>query len=290
MSVRLAAQVFSRSTADSLKYVKEKGIEGFEDAEGTIRFCALMNDGLDLFNYRSPFSQKYETHKKPISEKTREDLKEKPHVIVEYLKGLRIWDVEKKRAGQLLIKTPKRVQRNFIKENIRNAKGCAQCIAEKRAAGATSPTGADSWKASGPSKCYIRETSKMPSAIKYNVKIVKRDRSSTRSKRSDSTDGNRAKMSSRGCQTEKRLEADNVLTTCENCGHSLLIFKDKSSSPTPETEDNPNNGISNEVIESRIFKEFSSQDSERSCWETKDNVPKINFSPSVAHAANCEQH
>lgn len=38
---------------------------------------------------------------------------------------------------------PKRVQRNFIKENIRNAKGCAQCIAEKRAAGATSPTGAD---------------------------------------------------------------------------------------------------------------------------------------------------
>lgn len=153
----------------------------------------------------------------------------------------------------------------------------------------------------------------MPSAIKYNVKIVKRDRSSTRSKRSDSTDGNRAKMSSRGkifylpkffsyisflvnmddfsgCQTEKRLEADNVLTTCENCGHSLLIFKDKSSSPTPETEDNPNNGISNEVIESRIFKEFSSQDSERSCWETKDNVPKINFSPSVAHAANCEQH
>lgn len=112
MSVRLAAQVFSRSTADSLKYVKEKGIEGFEDAEGTIRFCALMNDGLDLFNYRSPFSQKYETHKKPISEKTREDLKEKPHVIVEYLKGLRIWDVEKKRAGQLLIKSP--IQCGFV--------------------------------------------------------------------------------------------------------------------------------------------------------------------------------
>lgn len=38
---------------------------------------------------------------------------------------------------------PKRVQRNFIKENIRNAKGCAQCIAERRAAEATSPTRSD---------------------------------------------------------------------------------------------------------------------------------------------------
>lgn len=60
-----------------------------------------------------------------------------------------------------------------------------------------------------------------------------------------------------GCQTEIKLEDGNMLTTCENCGHSLLNMKDRSSSPaTPETEDNTiENGTSNEVIWAQIITE-----------------------------------
>lgn len=50
MKVRLAAELLSKSTASSLKFLRENGQPGFENCEGTEEFCERMNDFFDIFN------------------------------------------------------------------------------------------------------------------------------------------------------------------------------------------------------------------------------------------------
>ncbi|XP_075732489.1 uncharacterized protein LOC119161655 [Rhipicephalus microplus] len=54
MSVRLAAQLFSRSTAIGLKMYREEGVEGLEDSVGTEAFTRIFNDVFDALNAEHP--------------------------------------------------------------------------------------------------------------------------------------------------------------------------------------------------------------------------------------------
>ena len=53
MSVRLAVQVFSRSTAKALETLRKLGIEGFEGSEATEKFIMIINDLFDSLNSRN---------------------------------------------------------------------------------------------------------------------------------------------------------------------------------------------------------------------------------------------
>lgn len=53
MKAKLALQVFSRSVADTLKYLRESNTPGFEDSEGTEMLCRVLNDLWDCLNQRS---------------------------------------------------------------------------------------------------------------------------------------------------------------------------------------------------------------------------------------------
>ena len=54
MKVRLAAQVFSRSTADSLLFCNNNlALDEFKDCEATIKFLLIFNDIFDIFNSKN---------------------------------------------------------------------------------------------------------------------------------------------------------------------------------------------------------------------------------------------
>lgn len=55
MSVKYAAQVFSNSVADGLRYLQEKEVQGFQQCDGTIRFTKLANDMFDVLNRKLPY-------------------------------------------------------------------------------------------------------------------------------------------------------------------------------------------------------------------------------------------
>ncbi|KAH8033008.1 hypothetical protein HPB51_004932 [Rhipicephalus microplus] len=54
VSVRFAAQLFSRSTAIGLKMYREEGVEGLEDSVGTEAFTRIFNDVFDALNAKHP--------------------------------------------------------------------------------------------------------------------------------------------------------------------------------------------------------------------------------------------
>lgn len=54
MKVRLAAQILSRSVADSLQYCKDKlKLDDFQNADATIKFLNIFNDLFDILNSKS---------------------------------------------------------------------------------------------------------------------------------------------------------------------------------------------------------------------------------------------
>lgn len=55
MRVKYAAQVFSNSVADGLRYLQEKEVQGFQQCDGTIRFTKLANDMFDVLNRKLPY-------------------------------------------------------------------------------------------------------------------------------------------------------------------------------------------------------------------------------------------
>ncbi|KAH8010040.1 hypothetical protein HPB51_024390 [Rhipicephalus microplus] len=54
MSVRLATQVFSRSTAVGIKLYREAKVPGIENSEGTETFTRMVNDLFDALNIKLP--------------------------------------------------------------------------------------------------------------------------------------------------------------------------------------------------------------------------------------------
>lgn len=63
MKVRLAAQLFSNSVADSMTVLKNMNISLFKDSIATIRFINLFNDLFDIMNSKSLKSSHF---KKPL--------------------------------------------------------------------------------------------------------------------------------------------------------------------------------------------------------------------------------
>lgn len=60
MNVKLAAQLLSRSTSNSIEFLQNKGFKDFKDAEATIAFTRLFNDLFDIFNSKS------DKHRNPL--------------------------------------------------------------------------------------------------------------------------------------------------------------------------------------------------------------------------------
>lgn len=54
MNVRLATQLFSRSTAIGLKAYREQGVQELQDSCGTEAFTRMTNDLFDALNARHP--------------------------------------------------------------------------------------------------------------------------------------------------------------------------------------------------------------------------------------------
>lgn len=50
MKVNLAAELFSRSVANSMEYLKNAGVESFDGCAGTINFTRIINDLFDILN------------------------------------------------------------------------------------------------------------------------------------------------------------------------------------------------------------------------------------------------
>ncbi|KAH8033773.1 hypothetical protein HPB51_016228 [Rhipicephalus microplus] len=65
MSVRLATQLFSRSTAAGIKLYREAKVPGMEDSEGTETFTRMVNDLFDALNIKLP-SRGVRRHSKEI--------------------------------------------------------------------------------------------------------------------------------------------------------------------------------------------------------------------------------
>lgn len=65
MNVRLAVQTLSDSVANSLEYLMNEGVRGFDDCAGTIRYCRIMNRLFDILN--TTYSGTLESDKKNIN-------------------------------------------------------------------------------------------------------------------------------------------------------------------------------------------------------------------------------
>lgn len=69
IKVKLAVQVLSTSTANSLAFCKDDlGMKEFENADGTIKFCKTFDIATDILNSRSAFSR---GQKAPLAKKMK---------------------------------------------------------------------------------------------------------------------------------------------------------------------------------------------------------------------------
>lgn len=91
MNVKLAAQTLSQSVSDALTYfAKDLKLASFQDAEGTAKFCSMINTAFDILNSREKFSK--HDWKKGISIENISKVEEKVKEIIEYVKRLRLGD------------------------------------------------------------------------------------------------------------------------------------------------------------------------------------------------------
>jgi len=73
MRVQYAAQTLSSSTADSLEYLKNINVPGFENVKATVEYCRAIDRIFDFLNSKSKFSKAF---KSPIYYNTIEKLEE----------------------------------------------------------------------------------------------------------------------------------------------------------------------------------------------------------------------
>lgn len=87
MKVKLAVQTFSSSVADALEYCDEDlNIKSFEDSQGTVKFCRMINNIFDLLNTRNALSKV--SFKRPLFKTGEEYLKTFISDFVTYLSSL----------------------------------------------------------------------------------------------------------------------------------------------------------------------------------------------------------
>lgn len=75
----------SSSVADAIQFLRESGVPGYEDAEGTITFLRKIDQLFDLLNSRSPFAKGF---KRPLSVGWMDVWTESLDSLCLYLKGL----------------------------------------------------------------------------------------------------------------------------------------------------------------------------------------------------------
>lgn len=88
MSVKLAVQLLSSSTAKTIEYLMNKGYTDFHGAQATITFTRLFNDLFDIFN--SKFEQHKNPLKRPICPENKNETFQIFYSAIEKLKEYRI--------------------------------------------------------------------------------------------------------------------------------------------------------------------------------------------------------
>lgn len=71
MSVRLASETLSNSVADSLDFLRNKGLEDFLHSEPTAKYCRRMNNCFDICNSMYEDGLHF---KAPISPQNKEEV------------------------------------------------------------------------------------------------------------------------------------------------------------------------------------------------------------------------
>lgn len=94
MTVKFAAQLFSKSVGDSLNYLRSQICEGFENCGATINMTYIINDLFDIFNSNNkstnPTNQIRAKFKNPLTRSSAHDVFSFLDRASEYLKSLRI--------------------------------------------------------------------------------------------------------------------------------------------------------------------------------------------------------
>ena len=89
MSVRLAAQTFSRSVSNALTYLSNNNCYLFENSEGTAKLSSMINDLFDVFNSKG-YDAKRAPFKNAINRTSAQSVFEFLDNAAEYLKSLTI--------------------------------------------------------------------------------------------------------------------------------------------------------------------------------------------------------
>lgn len=90
MNVKLAVQTFSKSTVDSMIYLKNEKHPKFINAAGTIKFADILNDLFDIFNSKLTDIGNKNIFKEPMSKKNKSSIYEFFDQVIQYFSGLKI--------------------------------------------------------------------------------------------------------------------------------------------------------------------------------------------------------
>lgn len=88
MKVRLAVEILSNSTAQTMLYLKEKGVPEFLDCEPTTKFIFVFDKLFDIFNTKS--FEKENIFKKPLNDSNKDDVFSFFTEATEYIKALKV--------------------------------------------------------------------------------------------------------------------------------------------------------------------------------------------------------
>lgn len=114
MTVKYAAELFSKSVSDSLNYLNNQKCNGFENCEATARFTRIMNDLFDIFN--SIDSSSKTIFKETIKQSSANAVFAFLDQTSTYLRSLKI-------NGKNVLKTKKKTGFNGFLINIESLKG-----------------------------------------------------------------------------------------------------------------------------------------------------------------------
>lgn len=95
MNVRISNETLSNSVADSLQFLLDRDIPEFQDAGPTIRFIRIINNLFDIFNSKSMKSK--EVFKRGMSVENKESIYNFFDEATQYIKALKIDNIDKKR-------------------------------------------------------------------------------------------------------------------------------------------------------------------------------------------------
>lgn len=90
MRVELAVQTFSKSTAESLEFLRKEGHPKFLSAAATIKLTELFDNLFDIFNTKHNSMQNENPFKQPLSASNKDEIFEYFRNAIEYIQGLRI--------------------------------------------------------------------------------------------------------------------------------------------------------------------------------------------------------